>query len=277
MTHAKLCIRAAALIGLMATALPAAAAPWVGTADYTKAVGVNGNTTEEAKVEAVGPFDKYDFGSGVVLLEANTSPCAVGSNCFDGFYQSYVTNHEFKGSPLTSAKLNNSYEVTVTASFQEVVSATNVITITGGTVSLQVDTAVNRDFDLDTGFSDGYTFLTGTIIGGGGTASSFGSMVFGATVLEVDVISYDAAIFDPDTIIGGDGIFTLRLGFPSDEDFLDNVESVLLHDFDSGDLKFAADGYINLAAAPIPEMEQYALMLLGFGLIGVLARKRNKG
>ena len=263
----------ATLVGLMVVSLPAVAEPWVGTADYTQAPGIAGNATEEAKVEEVGPFDKYDFGAGVVLLEENTTTCGVG--CYDGYYQSYLTNHELNGSPLISTKLNNSYEITVIASFQEVVSASG-ITVTGGTVSLQLDTTKDRNFGLDTGFSDGYTFLTGTIVGGSGTVLDMGSRIFGATELEMRVDSYDAAIFEPDTIIGGDGIFTLRLGFPTDANFLNSVSTVMGHSYSSGDLKFAADGNLNLVAAPIPEMEQYSLILLGFGLVGVLSSRRRK-
>ncbi|OYY92530.1 MAG: hypothetical protein B7Y41_15615 [Hydrogenophilales bacterium 28-61-23] len=255
--------------------MPAQASAWVGTADYTKAPGIIGNLAEEAKTELVGPFDKYDFGTGVVLLESVAS-CVSGASCYDGYYQSFVTNHELTPTPLTSTKLNNSYEVTVTANFSEVVTSTGV-SVTGGQVKLWLDMGVDRNFAGDTGFSDGYNFLSGTIVGGAGTVSSFGALSFGATVLEIRVDSYDTAIFEPDTIVGGDGIFTLRLNFPSDASFINSVNSVQSHTYNAGsDLKFTADGYVDLAAAPIPEMDQYALMLLGFGLTGVLARKRNQ-
>ncbi len=39
-------------------------------------------------------------------------------------------------------------------------------------------------------------------------------MIFGVTDITVQVTSYNTAVFEPDTIAGGDGIFTLRLGSP---------------------------------------------------------------
>ena len=241
-----------------------AAVNWSGTANYTVAPGA---ASDE---EAVGPFDTYDMGAGVVLLE-NTS----GDN-YSGVYQSYVTNHELASVPVLAAKLNNTYELTMVANFTETVTAVgggaSIINVLGGTFNLYFDSNTNHSFVADSGFTDGASILSGTILSGVGSAVSTGGMIFGVTDITVQVTGYNTAVFEPDTIAGGDGIFTLRLGSPVDAALLGNVNSVNGNAV-AGNYLFAADGNLVLA---VPEAETYAMMLAGLGLVGFMARRRTR-
>ncbi|NDP48706.1 MAG: flocculation-associated PEP-CTERM protein PepA [Sulfuriferula multivorans] len=245
-----------------------AAANWIGTADYTAGVGAGGDE------EVVGPFSTYDFGSGVVLLKPTGT---VGSTTsFNGYYQTFVTKHELAGVPVTGSNLlDNTYELTVVASFTQdvtVVSATtsDISVNSGGMFKLYRDTTPDRNFATDSGFSDGGLIMTGTILGGVGSAFSTGGMIFGATDISIAITGYDTSVYEPDTIATGGGIFTLRLGSPLDAPFLSGVTSVQGNSVVSGDFKFAADGYLALA---VPEAQTYAMMLAGLGLVGFMARR----
>jgi hypothetical protein len=242
-----------------------AALNWSGTANYTVAPGA------QLDEEAVGPFDTYDMGAGVVLLK-NTG----GSN-YNGFYQSYVTNHELASLSVLAPKLNSTYELTVVANFAETVTAVgggaSTINVTGGNFNLYFDSTVNRNFGADTGFTDGASILSGTILSGIGSSVAAGGMIYGVTDITVQVNSFNANVFEPDTISGAGGIFTLRLGSPYDAALLGNVTSVNGNAVSAGDFLFAADGNVTLA---VPEAETYAMMLAGLGLVGFMARRRTQ-
>lgn len=281
MKHMKLGVHAAVMAVLCIVGnMPAMADNWIGQADYTAAPGSVGDE------DVVGPFGRYDFGTGVVLVESTGyvgTPGSIGSTAFyDGYYQSFITRHEFNGVPASALLLDSTYELTVTASFSEsatrVSSNLDLISVTGGFVNLYLDTTRDRNFNTDSGFDDGDVILSGTILSGVGSAVYSGSIVSGFTDLTIQITSVDTSVFEPDDIIAGGSIFTLRLNNPLDASFINPITSVHGHAVDalSGDLKFAADGYIDLVAAPIPEMDQYALMLFGMGLVGLLARHRNK-
>lgn len=280
MKHMKPAAQAAAMAMLcIVGSLPAMADNWVGQADYSAAQGSVGDE------DIVGPFGRYDFGTGVVLVESTGyvgTPGSIGSTAFyNGYYQSFITRHEFNGVPASASNLDLTYELTVVASFSEsatrVSSNLDLISVTGGVVNLYLDTTRDRDFNADSGFDDGDAILSGTILSGVGSAVYSGSTVSGFTDLTIQITSVDSNVFEPDNIIAGGSIFTLRLNNPLDASFINPITSVYGHSYDalSGDLKFAADGYIDLVAAPIPEMDQYALVLLGMGLVGLLARRRN--
>lgn len=253
------------------------AVPWVGSANYyTPVLTPLGNDEE-----VVGPFDSYDFGAGVVLMEKSASqPGPSGTTSYDGYYQSFVTKHELNGNTASAPLLDNTYELTVIADFKQNVSvispSVTQSAVQSGTFSLYRDTTPDRSFVLDSGFSDGApAIMSGSIVGGSGTASSDANgNITGVTYLDIKVTYYDPTVFVPGTINGADGIFTLRLdtsgtGFPS------GVNSVQSHSYDpsSGDLLFAADGYATLSA--VPEAETYGMMLAGLGLIGFIVRRRN--
>jgi len=241
-----------------------AALNWSGTANYTVAPGA------QLDEEAVGPFDTYDMGAGVVLLK-NT-----GGINYSGDYQSYVTNHELASLSVLAPKLNSTYELTMVANFTETVTpvggGASIINVTGGNFNLYFDSNVNRNFGSDSGFTDGASILSGTILGGMGSAVAAGGMVFGVTDITVQVNSYNTTVFEPDTIAGAGGIFTLRLGSPFDAALLGSVTSVNGNAVNAGDFLFAADGNIALA---VPEAETYAMMLAGLGLVGFMARRRT--
>lgn len=250
------------------------AVSWVGSANYvTPPLTPSGNDED-----MVGPFNTYDFGTGVVLLEQQGSVGATTS--FNGYYQSFVTKHELFGAPVAAPNLDISYELTVGASFTQDVTTTgssSTISVNnGGIFKLYRDTTPDREYASasDTGFTDGDVIMTGTILGGVGAGISSGGMIFGATTIDIQITSYDQTVFEPDTITGGDGIFTLRLGSPVDQTFLSTVDFVQGQSAkDANDFKFAADGNVVLSA--VPEAETYGMMLAGLGLIGFMVRRRN--
>src|SRR3569833_2747264 len=145
-----------------------AASNWAGTADYTQAPGSSGDE------DVVGPFDTYDAGAGVVLLKSagttGSGPSLVSN--FNGFYQSFITNHELAGTIAAAPNLNSTYELTAVASFTERVTAAGAISVTGGNFAIYLDTNPNRNFITDSGFTDGDAIRAG---GGGGGAGGAGA------------------------------------------------------------------------------------------------------
>ncbi|MES2369236.1 MAG: flocculation-associated PEP-CTERM protein PepA [Pseudomonadota bacterium] len=245
-----------------------AASNWAGTADYTQAPGSSGDE------DVVGPFDTYDAGSGVVLLKSTgttgSGPSLVSS--FNGFYQSFITNHELAGTVAAAPNLNSTYELTAVASFTESVTAAGAISVTGGSFAIYLDTNPNRSFNTDTGFTDGDAILTGNIIGGTGVVADPGFSL-GVTNITIAVTSFNAAVYQPPTIVSGGGVFTLQMNNPYDASFLNPIASVMGNNVASGDLKYAADGYIALA---VPEAKTYATMLAGLALVGFMARRNAR-
>lgn len=241
---------------------------WVGSADYTKAA------TSFGDEDVVGAFDTYDQAPGVVLLKTTSM---VGSTVnLDGYYQSYIGQHQLAGAPVAAPKLDSTYELTVVANFSESSdSSTGAITVNnGGSFALYMDTNRDRNFVGDSGFTNGDLILSGTITGGVGTSVALGGMIFGVTDITIAVTGYDTNVYSPDTITNGGGIFTLRLGSPLDAPFLSDVKSVQGHSVtDPGSYLFAADGYTALA---VPEASTYAMMLAGLGLVGFVARRRTR-
>jgi len=247
-----------------------AAPNWIGTADYTAG-------SSEMDEDVVGPFSTYDFGTGVVLMETTS---VVGNvTTLDGYFQSFVTNHELDSVLVPASNLNATYELTVVASFSQTTTqidpnTASTVIQNGGSFAIYRDTIIDRDYTTDSGFTNGDVIMSGIITGGGGVAATFGSAIFGANDITVQVTGFDAAVFEPDTIASAEGIFTLRLGNSADASFLGSVDNVLGNGAnDAGDYKFAADGYATLA---VPEAETYAMMLAGLGLVGFMARRRAR-
>lgn len=256
-------LSAVALVVACAAAPAAAAAPdtWVGTADYG------------AGAEQVGPFNTYDFSSGGVLLIDPTS-----SSNANGYYQSFVTQHLLDGALVANPLLNSTYELTVVANFaSELLSATvnsTTYQVTGGSFSLWLDKTPDHNFASDSGFNDSIEIMQGTVLSGGGSNYILGTQQFGGGALQLQILSYDSNVFEPDTIAGGESIFTLRLGASVDRSFLNPINSVQGHAYQplNGDLKFAADG--NLILTPVPEPERFAMLLAGLGLLGTVSLRR---
>jgi len=268
-TKSRLGLGIALMSGIALLSANASAAivstPWVGSADYSSIIGTAG--------ELVGPFDSYDFSNGgVVLIE----PAAVtGSgyqvgDTYNGYYQSYVTQHTLSGAPTANPKLNSSYELTFVAQFtQQVTSVDNfgnaTFSVTGGSTGLFLDSSIatQHNFITDSGFNDGPSILFGTVSGGSGAFLS--SAGFGVTGIDLTIgaFDYNTAVYDPATIGGANGIFTLNIN-PSG--ISSGVNSVQGNAVDSTDLLLEADGNMNLQAVPLPP----ALWLFGTALLGLM-------
>lgn len=272
------------LAALVATALfaaPVAAAPvpWVGSADYTQAPGAGGDE------EAVGPFDAYDAGPGVALILGATS--AQLGDQLDGYFQSYVTAHTRGSVVVPTSHLNtqgaagdgSGYELTVVGSFTEQVkaifsdqfSSTTLFDVIGGSVDIYFDTSPDYDFQADSGFTDTASILSGTIIGGGGSFTTGSLFSFGGAGIDIQIDSFDAAVFGPDTIATGASIFTLQIT-PNNGAFLAPITSVGGHPYDSNtDFLVVADGNLDLYAVPEP----LSLILVGSTIIGLVVLRRR--
>ncbi|MBI3432291.1 MAG: flocculation-associated PEP-CTERM protein PepA [Hydrogenophilales bacterium] len=199
MKHTKVLLASLLVASGFAAQAAHATSGWTGTADYTQALAGTGT---------VGTFDTYDAAPGVVLLQS-TGTTGSGSSqvsTFNGFYQSYVTNHLLAGNVVPSLGLNSTYELTAVASFAESVTAAGAISVTGGNFSIYVDNTTNHNFGADSGFTDGVSILSGNIISGSGVASP--SFSFGATDITIQVTSFNAAVYNPATIVGGGGEYS---------------------------------------------------------------------
>ena len=249
----------AALAVACASAPAMASTTWVGTANYG--------------LETVGPFNTYDFSSaGVLLLDPQTATAA------NGYYQSFVTQHLLDGAIVNNTQLSaGNYEITVVANFNSNLTSSNqfgqIFSVASGNFALWLDTTPDRDFNTDSGFTNGVKIMEGTVFGGAASIVNIGTQQFGGGSLQLQVTGYDTAIYNPATIGGGESTFTLRLNAPVDDAFLDPITSV--QGIQAGALKFAADG--SMVLTPVPEPERYAMLLAGLGLIGAMARRRSTG
>jgi hypothetical protein len=259
MTSTKLAV--AALLAALAAAPAAAADTWTGTANYG--------------VESVGPFNTYDFSAGGVYLHQ-----ALSSTTAAGYYQSYVTQHLLDGLEVANPLLNSQYEITLVASFNTTLTSLGTygqtFAVQTGSFSLWLDTTPDRSFATDSGFANGIKIMEGTVQGGAGSTVFVGPQQFGGGNLNLQVTGYDQSIFNPATIDGGEGIFSLRLGAAVDKTFLNTIGSVQGHIYNAtaGDLKYAADG--NLILTAVPEPGTAAMLLAGLGLIGAIGRRRSR-
>lgn len=234
--------------------------PWAGSAHYTV-----GSSTHSA-----GPFSGYDLGIGAVLLQP------TGTNTYNGYFQSYVGSHTYKGTDVATSSQPGlvtsgngaGYELTVAANFQEETSTDasgNVhFNLTGGTLNLYADKP-NYNFGTDSGFTDGNKVLTGTVVGGTGTYLSGANL--GVSSIDILVQDFDHSVFQPATLAAGSSVFTLQLGGAGDAGVLGQIASgnntVLGQSASSpGALLFAGDGNVSLQAVPIPA----ALPLFGSAL-----------
>lgn len=269
MNHKKVLLASLLAASSIAATSAHAITNWVGTADYTQSAAHITSADNN-----VGLFDTYDEGAGVVLLQTtSTSGTTVNLN---GYYQSYISQHLLAGSPVLAPNLDQTYELTVVANFTESTDTnTGAISInSGGTFGLYLGTK-DRSFSADTGFNNGDLILSGTITGGGGSSINLGSVIVGVTNIDIAVTSFDHNVYSPDTISGGGGIFTLRLGSYLDSNLLgevtNNAGTVQGHSVaGTGNYLFAADGYTALA---VPEAHTYAMMLVGLGLVGFAVRR----
>ncbi|WP_434130676.1 flocculation-associated PEP-CTERM protein PepA [Methylocaldum sp. GT1BB] len=271
-------------VGFSSTAGAATLPNWVGTADYTVVGGSAG--------EAVGPFDTYDFAAGdggLALLVPDTitnpSQITVG-DIYSGVYQSYVTNHQLGTSTVSNPKLNVSYELTTQSAFQtQVTNAQNLgnglwtinFQVLSGSLDLFFDSAVNRDVTGDAGITDGTNILKGSVTGGTGvvTVSTQFPSGLGVTSSEFTFVGntsfYDSAVYDPDTIGGGQSLFSLFVRNPTAPPAISSVGGIPVT---STSILYQADGSLTLTAVPVPA----AFWLLASALAGmsVISRRSSK-
>lgn len=247
-------------VALLAAAPFAAQAdePWIGTANYG--------------FETVGPFNTYDFSSsGVLLLEPQNATDAKG------YYQSFVSQHLLDGDLIAAAGLNKNYEITVVANFTSTLTsnsnAGSTFEVTGGTFSLLLDTHLDHNFNSDSGFADGTVLMSGVVENGAGSLVKYSGKQLGGSDLLLKVTSYNTAVYQPNTLNGGESIFTLRLGAGVDNGFLNPISSVAGHTVAATDLKFAADG--NMLLTAVPEPTTYAMLLAGLCMVGMMVKRRS--
>ena len=258
------------LLSISSTA-SALSVAWTGSADYSTIIGTSG--------EVVGPFDSYDFSNGgLVLIKpemVSGSGYQVGDT-YQGFYQSYVTQHTLDGAPAASPKLNDSYELTFIAQFTQQVTSVDgfgnaTFTVTDGNAGLFLDSnaATQYNFLADSGFNDGISILSGTISGGGG--SFLPGIGIGVTGIDLTIgaFNYNTAVYNPASIGGANGVFSLSV---NPNGVSSGVSSVLGNTVDGGDLLLEADGNLNLVAVPLPP----ALWLLSSVVLGVIGFGRGK-
>ncbi|WP_446808019.1 flocculation-associated PEP-CTERM protein PepA [Methylomonas sp. 2BW1-5-20] len=260
---------------IMSTPVAFAATTWVGTADYTAAPTASG-----LDEDVVGPFDTYDFGLGVSLIKFTQSSATTGS--ITGWYQSAVVGHSLDFVTALSPNLNSTgigsgYELTAISRFTgtyNISGSTNTFQITGGSVGLYFDTTPDYNFASDSGFEEAWApILFGNIAGGEGSVKVSGANT-GSGFEELSLNfsgafgGYDHNVYSPDTIGGGDAIFTIKTKGVS---LLSGVNSVLGESKVGGEL-FAADGNLQLTAVPVPA----AAWLFGTGLVGFFGASLRK-
>lgn len=278
------CARTITRIGIMCllaftSGVYASTVPWQGHADYRLAEGAGGIDEDLA-----GPFSGYELArAGVVLLEPLNNSVfgafTVGDQ-YTGYFQSYINNHvNIATESVISPNLNargkgDGYELTVTSWFtQSVASVDNAgnptFDIINGEVFLFSDTTPDRNFAADTGFSDGDLILKGTI--GEGSSSyrthrNAGDLEFDMSVGNLD---FNQAVYEPDTIIGGTGGFSVKI---QANNFSSDAISVLGHTKESNDLLLKADGQLDLLSVPVPA----AVWLFLTGFVGIAAVSRRR-
>jgi hypothetical protein len=252
--------------------------PWVGTADYTQAPTTGGDE------DTVGPFDEYDFANGVSLLQGTfvqTPGSFTVGDTFVGYYQSYLTQHALNGIEVSAPNLvgdgaSTGYEVTVTGTYTTQITSVDgggngIFSVTGGNFDVWFDTTADYSFLGDSGFTNGDSLISGTISGGSGSFLPAFGVGFSDVDLIIGAFSYDQNVYEPDTIVGGDSIFTLKLNNTGTGPTA-GVTGVLGNAVGTGDILMEADGNLKLEAVPVPP----AVWLFGSGLLGLVGVARRR-
>lgn len=246
---------------------------WTGAANYANAATVDGDENN------VGPFNQYQFGSGVILTSPLTNP--VVGQTVSGWFQSSVDSHKLQsiGQTVNAPNLNTTgsgsgYELTLVSNFS--FQVTNVDAFGNvsfgnaqGTSSLYFDTTPDYSFAADSGFNNGDLLLTGTISGGNGVLTGFG---IGAGQYSLNLTgalgSYNnAAVYNPG-IGGANAFFSLNA---NSSPLIAAVSSVQGNPV-AGGLLATTTGTLTLTAVPVPA----AVWLFGSALVGLTSITRRK-
>jgi hypothetical protein len=167
--------------------------------------------------------------------------------------------------------------VTATATFNTLVTSVDgsgnaILSVTGGGFDIWFDTTPDYSFTGDSGFIGDDSLISGTISGGAGSFLPAFGVGFSNVDLVIGAFSYDQNVYDPDNIVGGSSIFTLKIN-NSGTGPTDGVTSVLGQTVVGNDVLLEADGNLKLQAVPVPP----AVWLFGSGLLGLvgIARRRK--
>jgi len=248
-----------------------ASVTWVGQATYPS------STT-------TGTFDAYNFGGGIALIDIDSL-----DGTFNGYFQTYVSQHELAGSGVNVSNLMTSgsgigFELTMAATFSGTSSLAanqNVdFAITAGTAGLYFDDSPDYSFASDSGFNDGVKLLEGSVTSG--TGSIIQPIGVGVSQLSLNfsgLLGYIAAgVYDPDTVSGGDVVFSLItdtsvVSSSVIDSVADGNNTVLGHSATPPSaFLVGTDGGMTLSAVPVPA----AFWLFGSAAIGLVTMGRNR-
>ncbi len=252
---------AAALFALSAPAANAATL----AADYLSAA------TAEGDEDLIAAFDTYITGEGAnVILQTGGSVDGIldAGDTFTSYYQARIVAHELAAGTLPTGGLNDTYELTVVATYTETVlsgGSSPDFSIDGGAFTIFFDTTPDSDLAADSGFDDGEVLLSGPILGGGGSILA----AFGIGVAQVDVdVDTSSPVYAPG-VAAASGTFTLEV----DSTGLASAGVTSVQGFapaGAGDLLVGAVGSYSLTPVPVPP----AVWLFGSALAMLGLRRR---
>jgi hypothetical protein len=193
------------------------------------------------------------------------------------------------GGSIAPPELNTSgsgagFEITAALTGSEVgtLVAPGVLAFSGVTGAYEYffDTSPNSNVDAGTGFTDGISFLSGTL-GPAGPSGSFTFGVGGSSILRNTVTSYDSAIIETDPEALAPLVGTT---FDTLISFISNGEAHVCEGCPIGlngylvqelDLAFKADANTEFTAEPRETPVPGTLFMLGLGLLGVHLSRRK--
>lgn len=269
-----------AVVSVMVAPAAFASVPWVGTANYLVAPGNDG---DEA---FVGPFDTYDFGAGIGLIQSIGSAQVGGQ--FNGWFQTMVNSHILNGTGLTVPQLNTSgtgsgFELTVisqfTGTYTSLAGGVLGFSIDNGSASLMFDSSPDYNFGADSGFSNGNAILAGSITGGSGSVNMNIGYGFEAVTLDMTgaLAVVNSSVYNPSNINGASTLFSVAVKTPNtNTPVINQVASgsnSVLGNTASGGQLFELDGNMQLTAVPVPGAAWLFLSAL-MGFVSVSRKKR---
>jgi hypothetical protein len=275
--------------GLSLVAPVAMANTWTGTANYKATSGATG---DEA---IVGPFDTYDFGTGIGLIKSS-GPIAENST-FTGYFRTMVNGHFLGAQGINVSQLDisggtnftgtgNGFELTlisqITGFYSNISAAGINLNVTGGTAKLYSDTTPDYSFANDSGFDDGDLVLSGSITGGTGSILFPGVIGIGVEQVNLDFSGafggYDTNVYEPDTIASGSALFSIRTKSVLNPN-TPIIDAVWAGSKSVGGISASSigelaelDGKLQITAVPLPT----AVWLFGAGLMSLLAGGKRK-